>query len=91
MKPGTEKLKDELKQDAQGALASLRTLRDELRVRIHLGGMEARLKFEELERDFDRIQSAAKRGADASVEDLKESFLELKESLKSTFRGKHQK
>jgi archaellum component FlaC len=80
-----------LKQDAQGALASLRTLRDELRVKIHLGGMEARRKFEELERDFDRIQSAAKHEADASVEDLKESFLELKASLKSTFRGKRRK
>lgn len=84
MNPAAEKFKNELKHDVQDALANLRTLRDELRVKIHLGGMDARRRLDELEHDFERIQSAAKHATDASIKALTDAFLELKASLKST-------
>jgi hypothetical protein len=47
--------KTEAKQEANDARQRLQQLRDEIRVRIHLGGMELRETFERLEREADHL------------------------------------
>lgn len=47
--------KADAKQEAKDARQQLAELRDELRVRIHLGGMELRDTFERLEREADHL------------------------------------
>jgi len=47
--------KNEAKREANDARQQLEQLRDEIRVRIHLGGMELREAFERLEREADRV------------------------------------
>jgi hypothetical protein len=83
MNPNADRIKDELMGDVQGALAGLRSLRDELRLQIHLGGMDARRKLDALEVDFVKLQSAAKHATDGSIVALRDAYLELKASLKA--------
>jgi hypothetical protein len=65
----------------QEALANLRSLRDEVRLQIHRGGMDARLKLDALEVDFGKVQSAAKQATDGSIVALRDAYLDLKASL----------
>ena len=51
-------------------IEQLRGLRDELRVRLHLGGAEARERWEKLEKDLERAQGKLKQLKEASREDL---------------------
>jgi hypothetical protein len=86
MTPETKKTEQTTKGkgDVYDGLAALRTLRDEIRVQIHLGGMEARQKWDVLEREFQHVQAAAKHVTEASLQALTGAFLELKASLKAT-------
>jgi len=47
--------KAEIKNDTAAVKRSLEQLRDEIRVRIHLGGMDLRDTFEKLEREADHL------------------------------------
>jgi hypothetical protein len=47
--------KPDAKSEAAEARRDLAALRDDLRVRIHLGGMELRDAFDKLEREADRL------------------------------------
>lgn len=50
----------------------LRTLRDELRVKIHLGKAEARDKWEELESDWQHVEGKIKVLGEETKESAKE-------------------
>jgi hypothetical protein len=49
--------------DEAELMNTLKTLRDEIRVRIHLAGMDAREAFERVERDAERAVGGATRSA----------------------------
>ena len=83
MNPKADQIKMELMGDVQGALAGLHSLRDEVRLQIHLGGMDARRKLDALEIDFGKLQSAAKQATDGSIVALRDAYLDLKASLKA--------
>jgi hypothetical protein len=51
--------RDEAKDEAAAARQALARLRDEIRVRIHLGGMELRVAFDQIEREADQLASKA--------------------------------
>jgi len=51
---------------------NLRTLRDELKVRIHLGKAEARDKWDELEKDWQHVEGKIKVLGDETRESAKE-------------------
>jgi hypothetical protein len=73
----------------------LRTLRDELRVRVHLGKAEIRDQWEELEKDWHRAEGKmkalgessresakeVKEAADLLVEQLREAYHRLRDLL----------
>ncbi len=51
---------DELKHDFKSALESLQTLRDEVRLKLHLASMDAKDEWSKLEVDLDEASNDAK-------------------------------
>jgi hypothetical protein len=77
----------ELKTELERGVARLQTLRDEIRVRMHLAGMDAKTEWNRLE---PRLESVVERAAhevtDASrrlVEETTEAVKRFRDSLKS--------
>jgi len=70
-------------------LESLRTLRDELRVRIHLGKADAQDLWDHLERRFGELEMHARRAAqrtEAPLHELGESARHLVDELRRGYR-----
>lgn len=64
-----------LKTSFESGLQDLRTLRDEIRVRIHLAGQEARTQWEtHLEPHYSRIEQQIKEAKDDTVEAVKDAI-----------------
>jgi hypothetical protein len=64
-----------LKNSFESGLQDLRTLRDEIRVRIHLAGQEARTQWEtHLEPHYTRIEQQIKDAKDDTVEAVKDAI-----------------
>jgi NAD dependent epimerase/dehydratase family enzyme len=76
--------KEELRRQLEGILAELQTVRDEIRVRIHLAGMELKDKWKELEARVEEIERArpeATQKLHDAAADLREAFRVLREKL----------
>jgi hypothetical protein len=83
---GTTDTTSDLKNEMKKSLELLRTLRDEVRVQLHLGGMEARRRWEQLEPRLEQVEQAAKDVSDASraaVGEAVKTLKELRDSLRS--------
>jgi hypothetical protein len=68
-----------LKEDLREGLSALETLRDEIRVRLHLAGLEAKDKWSELETQLLGVEDAAKSASATSRERLHEALDKLRE------------
>jgi len=78
------KAQDELKHQVQRGLDELRRLRDEIRLEIHLGSMEAKEKWEELEpriRDVETIAKDISIASRRAVQEVVDSLRRFRESL----------
>lgn len=74
----------ELKQHLQQSLMHLKTLRDEIRVDIHLAGMEAKDSWKKLERRFTDAENLAREASHTSkqaLEEILEAFKSFRASL----------
>jgi CBS domain-containing protein len=70
-------------------LEDLRRVRDELRVRAHLGKAEVRDRWEALEREYSRLEGRAKRAgraAEAPLQKLDEDVRKLARDLREGYR-----
>lgn len=63
--------KQDLKQQIDQALGRLRTLRDDLRVRAHLGNMELRDGLRDLEANLQQAEHAAQQATAAAFSKLR--------------------
>lgn len=75
---------DDMKADLQKNLESLQTLRDEIRVRIHLAGMEVKDLWNKLEPrllEAERLAEEATETSRTALHDLLEKAKELRSSL----------
>jgi hypothetical protein len=75
----------DLKAEMKKSLELLRTLRDEVRVQMHLGGLEAKRRWNELEPRLEQVEQAAREMTEASraaVGDAVKSLKELRDSLR---------
>jgi hypothetical protein len=66
-------------------LGKLETLRDEIRVDLHLAGMEAKDKWKELEPKFREAERLAEEASEASrraMEEMVTHFRQFRESLR---------
>jgi hypothetical protein len=78
--------KQDLKQQIDHVLGRLRTLRDEARVRAHLGNMELQDALRDLETRLDAAERTAKHASDAvfgALRALEAKFVQLGEKLAS--------
>jgi len=71
-------LTNELKED----LAKLYTIRDEVRVRLHLCNQEAKEKWKTLETELDRVHDNAARTTKHSLDELGRALREFKGHIK---------
>ena len=77
--------REQVKERLQGALDELRTLRDEIRLDLHLGGMDLRDEWEKLEKRLpdDRSVDRAKDATKEFVESMTKELRAFKERLRS--------
>ncbi len=61
----------ETNKDTSDVSARLATLRDEIRVRVHLAGMEAKQGWEVLEKEYNKVEGSVKAATVAPRADLK--------------------
>lgn len=84
MNQTTNRAAAELKDEVKKGLEHLRTLRDEVRVRLHLAGMEAKQEWNKLEPHLLDVEQAAREASEASrraVAEAIESLKKLRQSL----------
>jgi hypothetical protein len=80
----TEQAKEELKAELKKGLEHLQTLRDEIRVRLHLAGMNARAEWDKLEPrvlDVERAASQASVASKRAVVEAIDALKRLRQSL----------
>lgn len=63
-------------------LDDLKTLRDEVRVRLHLGELDARRAWDQFAQRLDDLEEQARRAGDAAVDELDRSLEKLRTSLR---------
>lgn len=76
----------DLKADLQKSLESLQTLRDEIRVKLHLAGMDAKDAWNKLEPKLHEVEKLAEDVSETSrtaVHDLVKRLQEFRASLPS--------
>jgi hypothetical protein len=66
MSQATHDMKQEMKQGRE----TLKTLRDEVRVKLHLAGMDARDTWAELSKEMDKVSREADATAYAALHDV---------------------
>jgi hypothetical protein len=79
MNPTTKELKAELDKSVE----MLKTLRGEIRVKLHLAGMEAKDRWNKLQPTLDAAEQAAKDATDASRQAVEQAVKSLKELRQS--------
>jgi hypothetical protein len=79
MSPSTENLKAQVKD----GIGQLQTLRDEVRVRLHLAGMDAKDAWNSLEPEIEHAEHLAKDATDASRAAIEDVLTKTRDFLKS--------
>ncbi|MCC6551473.1 MAG: hypothetical protein IT372_00440 [Polyangiaceae bacterium] len=75
---------DDMKADLQKSLEALQTIRDEIRVRIHLAGMDAKDAWAKLEPrlyEAERLAAEVSETSRAALAEVLKKARELRESL----------
>lgn len=79
-----DKLKDEIRRQIEAILTELQTIRDEIRVRIHLGGMDLKDTWKDVEARIEELErqrpEATQKARDAAGE-LRRAFRALRDKL----------
>jgi hypothetical protein len=73
----TQKTRDDL----EHLVDDIATMRDELRVRLHLAGMEAKEKYGKLDEEIFELQQRAKRVGEEGAHEVKELLHDAKKRL----------
>ena len=81
MEPSTTQLK--LRDDIKKSLDLIRALRDEVRLQLHLAGMDAKARWRNLEPRLEAVEKAAQEATDSSRQTVQETANLLKEFLAS--------
>ena len=80
--------KDELKQEVERGLDEMRRLRDEVRVQLHLAGMEAKDAWYALEPRLEAAEKQVERGFDAAARNAMEQALVKLRALREAMMKK---
>lgn len=77
----TQKSTADLRQDLKSFQQDIRALRDEVRLKLHLAGMDLRQEWEKLEPQLDRAMNSAAQVSSEVVADLKKRLSEFRKRL----------
>jgi hypothetical protein len=77
--------KAELKKELEKGLTRLQSLRDEVRVRLHLAGMDLKDQWNKLEPHLEEVEKKAEEASDEARALLSDAVKKL-EKLRSSFR-----
>ncbi|HRI11214.1 MAG TPA: hypothetical protein PKW35_25525 [Nannocystaceae bacterium] len=72
---------DDLRERFHKGLADLRTLRDEIGLKLHLAGMDARQAWEQLEPRIAELESQAQSASESAAQATDKVIAELREAL----------
>ena len=78
---------EQLKENLQQMLKLLKTLRDEIRVDVHLAGMEAQDRFRALDKQLEELERSAHQATDATRDALGELLKGFKQFAESVKKG----
>lgn len=81
MNPQKPTISEELRNDLKAFQLEFRTLRDEVKLKLHLAGMDLKKEWEALEPQFDRALNSATVVSNEMVEDLKKRLAEFRQRL----------
>jgi hypothetical protein len=73
--------KTELKEELKKRIAALRTLRDEVRVKMHLASLDAKTEWNKLEPHLLDLEHAAEEATEASRRKVEEAIQKVKKFL----------
>jgi hypothetical protein len=71
----------ETKSELPDPFTLLRTIRDDLKVRIHLAGMEARKTFDQLDAESEKLLAKAERASKDKLETVIEQLRKLQRTI----------
>jgi hypothetical protein len=71
----------DLRQDLKAFQQDVRALRDEVRLKLHLAGMDLKQEWENLEPQIDRAINSAAHVSSEAVADLKKKLIEFRKRL----------
>ena len=79
--------KEELQEEIGRAKAALKTIFDEIRVRLHLAGMDAKDIFRDVAEEADKIAHGATEVSKSALAELNKKLEELAASMKQPPKG----
>ena len=74
---------DGLKKEIEGLRSELATLRDEIHVRLHLGAMDAREAFTQIEHEIEHTARDASQATKRVLENARKQLRELRDGLRT--------
>jgi rhodanese-related sulfurtransferase len=74
---------EELRKQLARVVTELQTIRDDVRVRVHLASLEAKAALAELEARLDKLQGEVTQSTDKALHKLRDSAVELRTSLRA--------
>jgi hypothetical protein len=72
---------DELKKELRKTLDSLKTMRDEIKVKLHLAGQEAKERWQKIEPEIEKAGNEVAKTSKAAVDELVTRVKEFKKDL----------
>lgn len=72
---------NDLRHDLKAFQQDVRALRDEVRLKLHLAGMDLKSEWENLEPQLDRVMNSAAQVSSEAVADLKRRISEFRKRL----------
>jgi len=78
----TAKASDRLKEELQGALNDLKTLADEVRVKVHLGGLDAKDTWRRVESRLTEFEGRVAAASESVASDLRATAKDLRGELR---------
>ena len=80
-------IQDELKRESQKVVEELQTLRDEIRLKMHLAGAEGKDAWNKLEPQLSQFEQRVGHAAEDKLEELRHAGSELKASVLRFYQG----
>jgi uncharacterized protein YPO0396 len=72
---------DELKKELRKTADTLKTLRDEIKVKLHLAGQEAKDRWQKIEPEIDKMGHEIHKTSKATIDELVTRVKEFKKDL----------